>query len=302
MLAFLLWLAITGYRGERVDESKDELPRIAKYPAIRDFADVGLWYRTLNPGFNRSLQYQEVKPGTGDVAACGQKVAIDVTEIVDPETHETKSDKMEFVISEGPVEALDRGVRGMKLGGERNLVAGARLVDDNKRELNAPDHYYTIALTDLYPRLPEGALPLTASTIREGIGGTLNCGTKGALKIRIRGKDDKIVYDSGEDPVIVQIGKSELGHGIDRGVVGMLEGEIRQLMIPPAYQPKGGKIPFPKTEIAIVEVMRIAYKEPGKEPSTEEASHEPDSEQIERDQTVTDHRGDDQSSGAESSR
>lgn len=302
MLVFLVILALMGYRGERTQDPDSDLPKIAKYPAIQEFADLGRWYRILNPGFNRSLEYQEVAEGSGEIAACGQKVAIQVTEIVDPETRETKEDTFEFVIGEGPVEALDRGVRGMKVGGERNLVAGARLINRDEQALSAPDRYYTIKLTALSP-VPSGdASPLTSTTIREGFGNTLNCGAVAALKIRLRGRNDAITYDSGEEPIIVQIGKSELGHGIDRGVVGMVPGEIRQLMIPPVYQPKGGKIPFPKKEIAIVEVMRIAYKEPGSEPSTEDAPHEPDSEQTERDQTVTDDRRDDQSSGAESSR
>ena len=191
----------------------------------------------------------------------------------------------------------------MKLNGKRSIKVGARLVNREETTLDASDHMYTLQLKELTPTLPKDSMPFSYTIVREGIGSaTLNCGATQALKIRMWGKDGALVYETKDEPKIIHVGYSELGHGIDRGVIGMLEGEIRQLMIPPAYQPKTSDIPFPRKEIAIVEVMRIAYKEPENKPSTEEPPHEPDSKPIERDQTVPDDSGDDESSGAESSR
>lgn len=303
LLVFLMFLAYTGYQGERKAKEGVDAPHLAKYAAIEQFTDMGRWYRVLYPGFNRDLEYHDIVEGEGDGAACGQKVTLEVEDDAAPDEENRKKEPVEFVIGFGSVEAWDRGVRGMKLNGKRNIKVGARLVNRDEQALNAPDHVFTLKLTSLSPALPADAVPQSFTTVREGVGdATLNCADTGALKVRLWSNDGTLVYESGKEPIVIRVGSAQLGHGVDRGVVGMLMGEVRQLMIPPAYQPKAGDIPFPRNEIAIVEVMRIAYKEPENKPSTEEQPHEPDSEPTERDQTVPDDSGDDESGGAEGSR
>ena len=81
MLVFLLVLAVTGYRGEQKAKEDETAPHLGKYQAIEEFVDVGRWYRTVYPGYNRDLEYHEIVEGEGDTAACGQKVTIDVEDV-----------------------------------------------------------------------------------------------------------------------------------------------------------------------------------------------------------------------------
>lgn len=60
----------------------------------------------------------------------------------------------------------------------------------------------------------------------------------------IRSATDGRVYDNGfarHQPVMLQVGRGEVFRGLDEGLIGMMEGERRRLMVPAtlgyAYQP-----------------------------------------------------------------
>lgn len=306
MVLFVAYLAFTGYQGEKSEDP--ERPNLKKYPAITEFADVDRWYRYANPGYNRRMEYEEVAEGLGDFAACGQTVTLNI-EATEPEDavrspELNPKDPVVFTIGHQSVyEAWDRGVRGMRLGGKRKIHVGSRLIDKSQKEMEASDYVFHLSLVDIVPRGMAGGLTQTFSVMREGGGIPISCGELGLFSYVVRDVRGTVLFDAADSPILLRLGYSELGHGMDRGLVGMMIGEIRRLIVPSHYFPEKSDIPFPKDEMVIVEVIRVAYNEEKSEPVTiKESDHESDSQSTERNQTIPNDGGDGQSSGAEGGR
>jgi hypothetical protein len=107
-----------------------------------------------------------------------------------------------------------------------------------------------------------------------------------------------------EEQAFLTIGRLQMGHGVDRGLLGIETFEVRRLEIPPPYQPSESALPFPKDEIAIVEIQRMPYKSEAtpEEPNEEDYAPESDSEPPAGGETLTDDGRDGESSGTEGSR
>lgn len=308
MVIFVVAMAISGYRGEqRASEGDPNAVTIKKYDVLRKFGDIDQWRRVANPSYARDIRYEDLKEGIGDFAACGQQVTVHVVAYPDQDkrvTPELMPQKpVKFTIGDKSVpEAWDRGVRGMREAGERRVWAGARLVFPEITDPDADPVVFDFQLQSMTPNLASGDKPLVHKITGPGAGHPVSCGEEIWVRARVIAADKSVKYESPEDaPLHFVLGDGTYGQGFDRGLVGMNEGEVRQLMIPAPYLPKGNVIPFLGDENAVVEVQRLAYNE---KKSSKEPEHEPEKllhrTPSERDSTLPHHGGERQSRGDES--
>lgn len=312
LVIFILMMAYTGYQNEKRYEAGDaSAVSIKKYQVVREFGDIDRWRRILDPGFARSLKFEEIQTGRGDFAACGQQVKISTQAQLEkdqpwPESVSQQTE-LSFRIGDGTVlEAFDKGVRGMQVGGVRRVWAGARLVDSAVKDPDADDYQLVLELKAMTPNLKEGQ-ELQYLVQGHGEGLPAHCGQDVAVRVRVLNAQETAVYESPMDvPLRWRLGDGTYGHGFDRGVPGMLMGEVRLLRIPAAYLPPQDTLPVAIGKNDVVEVQRLPYNQPLSTPSSQESPHEPepvaDRLQAERDSTLPDDGGDRQSSGAESGR
>ncbi len=287
---FLLYMVFVGYVEEK-DKTPDSISPageeedlgLKNYPEIKEFFSIDRWHRVIDPEFASDVDYEEIREGTGDIAMCGQQVTVKITYLekrareegiedyyqMSPEAPE---EPITFIIGDGTTrESWQLGVRGMKLGGTRFLAFGPKLVWPHKEfdDVDAPMVPFLFELKDLSPRANE-TLRFSSETIVKGIEPYrglhvhASCGDEIAFLLRLYNAAGVLLYDSQVQggPFVTTVGQGEFGHGIDRGLFGMKYQEARRLMIPPSYQnDTDSGLPFPRDEIAIVELLRIPYTE-----------------------------------------
>lgn len=311
VILFMIWMGFTAYRQEqKASEGDKEAITFRRYEAIQEFSNLDEWIKVANPSYGRFIETKEIRVGEQDFAACGQKVRLKIKAV--PQEEQVLPDALsppepvEFTVGiDAPLEAWDRGVRGMRKGGIRNIIAGPRLVFDDVDDPDAPPVYFELNLLDVQPNVAPDQPAFGYTKVKRVVvstGTPVSCGDDVALLVKLYDKEGKTLYTTEKDgPLRYRVGTGAYGHGMDRGLIGMHVHEERRLIIPPPYQPQQSKLPFPKDEIAIVELMRVPYKdddvEPSDESSSEEQEYEPDSEPIERDQTIPDDGGNSESSG-----
>jgi hypothetical protein len=139
-----------------------------------------------------------------------------------------------------------------------------------------------------------------------GRGGGAYCGDTIPVTWRLLNLKGEVLAEQikAEEQAFLTIGRLQMGHGVDRGLLGIETFEVRRLEIPPPYQPSESALPFPKDEIAIVEIQRMPYKSEAtpEEPNEEDYAPESDSEPPAGGETLTDDGRDGESSGTEGSR
>lgn len=330
LVLFICWMAYVGYSNEQAaKEGKETDYSLKRYEAIQQFTDTDEWARQVYPSYGKEIRYQEITKGQGDVAACGQKVTIGVTAYYEEgkpiEAFLRPEEPFSFTIGvDAPNEAWGRGVRGMRVGGVRKLNVGARLVYPDTEKPPIKQYEFDIHLLNMEPLASNPAFAFSHSVVQEGLGDGLKCGDEAEILTHIWSASGKLLFTTNDrEPITLTLGRSQYGHGFDRGLVGLKHGEIRKLTLPPEYQnqliePDVFRIPFPSNEIAIVEVMRVPYKgENASSKSFKEHTHEPerdrknkpkpaqsdaDSQSPERDSAVSDDGSDRKGSGTESSR
>lgn len=289
---FVSYLVYVGWRGQQEAVTPQEdgtqqeslLPSFEQYPAIKDFTNVNRWRGFVNPSRGREIEFQDIESGSGDGATCGQQARFTVTDSEGFEDQPEQLPEQPFTLTlDGNDDAFRRAVLGMREGGLRQVIIGARFFGGEPTD--APYHY-TIRMEKLTPSAGD-RVGFSGQTLEKGTGNPAFCGEPVRVYLRVWSADNKELYRSEENvPLDVLLGQGEYGHGIDRGLVGIRIGEVRRLMIPPAYQPKGGDIAFPRSELAIVEVIRVPYKNNETQPETNtnpEEQHEPDRKPSERD-------------------
>jgi FKBP-type peptidyl-prolyl cis-trans isomerase len=331
MVLFVSWMAYVGYKNEQdAKEGKENAISLTRYEAIQKLTDTDRWAREVYPSYGKSIRYQDVVKGTGDVAACGQKVTVNIT------AYSEKDKPLEsFLMPEKPVtftvgvdapnESWGRAVMGMRMGGVRQLSVGARMVYPDAKEPPIESYQFDVELVALEPLATNPAAVFSHSVVQEGVGDGLRCGDEASILLHMWSVKGALLFTTNDrEPLTLHLGKSHYGHGLDRGLIGLEPGEIRKLTLPPEYQiqtvePVSLRLPFPKDEIAIVEVARVPYKDKNKsspqeskelqnEPErnrkikSKSSKPDPDSQSSERDPALTDNGRDGKSSGAESSR
>lgn len=273
---FMAYMLFVAYSGETVNEETGEAQlTIKKYDAITDFVDVDRWRMIANPNLGRDLDYVEKLEGEKDHAACGQRVTLAI-KAIDGEGLALRDNlvsevPINFAIGSGDM-PWDRAVRGMKEGGVRDIQVGPRMFNPEAAHDDPPSRFELI-LQSLEPNL-DGGMSFSHTREKRGMDVPISCGEEGRFAVTIWSSDNSELSKHTEDNSIQhRLGSGEFGHGLDRGLVGMQIGEVRKLIIPPAYQVSSDALIFPKDEIAIVEVKRLPYKA-----SENEAETPPESE------------------------
>jgi len=275
IILFIIWAAVVGYRNEQhADQGDPDAVSLKRYEVIQEFSDIDRWMRIANPDYNRTIEVQELKPGSGDKAACGQRVTLEIHALpLEGQTLRSEwqpQKPVRFTIGRGEViEAWDRGVRGMQLGGVRRVIAGARTLDPDNTDIDARPAVFDFKLKALEPQATAEGSDFYYQILNPGVEDRqfalpFSCGGRAAVRvISMESADGSLLYEGGpEDIERFTLSSGIYGHGFDRGLIGMYAAEIRRLSIPPAYQPQGeSPLPFPRDKLVIVEVQRVPYKE-----------------------------------------
>ncbi len=331
MVLFISWMAFVGYQNEeKANQGEENAVSIKRYDAIQKLTDTDQWARNVYPSYGKSIRYQDVTKGIGDVAACGQKATVKIIAYAEKdkplEDFLRPKKPVTFTIGvDAPNEAWGRAVLGMRVGGSREMSVGARLVYPDAKTLPIEGYQFDIDLAALDPLASNPAAVFSHSVVQEGSGEGLNCGDEATIFLHMWSAKGALLFTTNDrDPLTLQLGRGQYGHGLDRGLVGLEPNEIRRLTIPPEYQnqkiePVALRLPFPSNEIAIVEVTRVPYKdehktspkeskepddEPKRDSETKPESAKPnaDSGSSEGDPAITDDGGDGKGSGAQSRR
>ncbi|MAR55875.1 MAG: hypothetical protein CMM93_01705 [Rickettsiales bacterium] len=273
---------------------------ISNYPALTEVTNTEPWEKVYNPDYNKTVTRHVIKEGVGDPAVCGQKMEIEATLLEassaapDPEWPDNP---IAYTVGSGPI-LWDSMTYGLKQGSVYEVDIGVRLFDPEIDDLEVPPHRAQISILSVTP-FNDSPYPFAMTLLREGLGNPARCGETIPVTWRLLNtKGEELLARTENDQAQeIAVGQNALGHGIDRGLLGIKEYEVRKLEIPPAYHPQSGDLPFPKDELAIVEIQRMPY---GAEKSEEEHAPEPDRESTTGSETIPDDGSDGESAGDES--
>lgn len=187
--------------------------------------------------------------GRGATASCGETADVSVETLLPDGLVLNEAQQAKYVAPENKTVRVGlhnadalwaAGITGMRTGGVREvLVPAIKLFgEDLTQELALSRQAmmrYKITLNDLNPKHPDGTLPFRAMDSAIGHGRIASCGYKAKILLTIwNAKGEKTHVST--TPETLTIGESRLGHGIDRGILGMKAKGERTLTIPPAYQ------------------------------------------------------------------
>jgi len=215
-------------------------------------------------GTASGLRYAILRPGTGETAVAGRYVLVQFTastlsgKLIDRSDPERP---VGFVLWSGQVpRGWDEGVAGMRVGEKRRLILSPQL------------------LYGRYPgsaTLPDATLRFDIELVgvRPGVRVTIDRPGHGTIarpgdtvQVHYKAYIDRnpTAYDSSYDrgePVEFRIGAGEVIQGWELGVIGMSEGEVRTIEIPPylGYGDRGaaGVIPPGASLRYTIELLKV---------------------------------------------
>lgn len=230
------------------------------------------------PEHAAGLRINDTVQGEGMPAVCGQRVTIAYDAFLAQGNaiadKATKEKPLSFTIGDGhAMPVFDRGVIGMKVGGKRSILAPPLMsygIDDFKRDdvPKGANIRMEMELLSIEPKIPDvNDVPYRIADIVPGTGMQVACGQASDFRIQIWSLNGKEIFSNHKDkePLTIIPGKGEYMLGLEQGVMGMLEGGRRLLIIPPAYEKTmDGKVPahnfpLPKDETVMVEVIALSH-------------------------------------------
>jgi len=237
-------------------------------------------YETTDTG----IQYYVIEEGDGEMPEEGDPVNVHFTFWLEDGTRLNSSidvgQPLTFVIGRGQVPpGLEEGVADMRVGEQRQLVLPPELAfgEQGAGDTIPPNStvVFEVELLEILPsgpdtpvELDEGDYTTTESGLQvadleEGRGAVVEAGQPVTVHYTGWLTDDTKFdssYNRGE-PFTFVPGSGQVIPGWDEGVVGMMEGGRRQLLVPPdlAYgqQGAGGVIPPNATLIFVIEVVEV---------------------------------------------
>jgi FKBP-type peptidyl-prolyl cis-trans isomerase 2 len=135
----------------------------------------------------------------------------------------------------------ERGLIGMKPGGERNVTMAPSLAFATAKMPASPDIKEQLitaklSLLKLWPDAPVSPMPLRIIDTRFGNGPRAECGDTVTANITIWKLDGtKLFSTQGFAPATFAIGASDMPYGIEQAATGMTEGSERTVIMPPAF-------------------------------------------------------------------
>jgi FKBP-type peptidyl-prolyl cis-trans isomerase FkpA len=222
----------------------------------------------------RALSVHEDAPGEGTPAVCGQEVKVAFTATLDKDTVVDQADKehpLIFTLGHNAVmPVFEKGVLGIYPGGKRTIETPpmyAYGLEKYKRD-DVPEGSqvtFAIELLAATPTVPTN-VPYRVFDTAFGSGANINCGDTARAHVTVWGLDGNKLYstkDEGHLPIVFTPGKREVFFGLEQGIIGMIQGGSRTMIVPPALQkPLGGgaaavAIPLPKNQTVLVDVEAL---------------------------------------------
>jgi FKBP-type peptidyl-prolyl cis-trans isomerase len=180
--------------------------------------------------------------GQGDAVECGQRATVRVdAQLPDGtalEGYEASATARLTTIGNAKLPWTD-GLRGMKLGGVRQLIIPAsHAIDDAARKAkniaDTAEIRFKLQLDKVDPVIPANTLSFQAIDLVQGSGESVSCGQRISTKVQVWSEDGTPVSSTPYD-VSFAVGSVPYFYGLDRGVVDMKVGGKRRLIVPPAY-------------------------------------------------------------------
>ncbi|MDX2113389.1 MAG: FKBP-type peptidyl-prolyl cis-trans isomerase [Alphaproteobacteria bacterium] len=229
----------------------------------------------LLPTVTTNLRVQDLKSGDGTPAVCGQTINLSYRSSLSREMAIEGADtpvNVSFVAGEGRVmPALERGVIGIKPGGQREVIASPDMAYDapgyQRSDVPAGSSViFTLELLSASPPMPAaGDTAFRIIDTQPGSGQIIFCGTRARVHVKIHDVRGKTIYDSMERGTILEFtpGMAQVFSGLEQGIIGMKTRGERLLIVPPEFHKtmKGNPpmidIALPKNEIVLVEVTAL---------------------------------------------
>lgn len=218
--------------------------------------------------------------GGGDEAICGQTATVRVSAFL-PDGKEFTGTAVPEGAKQVHVGKADdaypwiSGLTGMSVGGVREVLVPVRRVlekDTVEKHGFKPEAAvrFRVQLDALTPTAKRDGIPYLATDTVIGHGRVTLCGDNVSYRLRLWKPDGAVRYDSGNTPITAQLGDASVFYGLDRTLLGMREGGVRTVIVPPAYLVSPGAIgkkhpalaALPEGEIAVADVSLIASSPP----------------------------------------
>lgn len=253
---FMAYALLTNLFTDKVGEAK-QAQRENQSEAERDGLNFAV-VRGLSAGAPAlPLHARERKPGSGDMTGCWYSVAVRYRlyngEGLKIEDNTDAEEPLRFTIGKGEViPALERGVLGMRRGGEREVTAQPSLAYAHEGfshpRLGKADYVgYVLTLEEMERpvNLPFSDLGLRIYDDKEGDGPMAQC--TDVVRIRLRGYDMHGKALLGDFPVmLLRVGEGIAPYAVERAAIGMKVGGKRTVIVPPGYlKPLFGGEPEP---------------------------------------------------------
>ncbi|AIE87393.1 FKBP-type peptidyl-prolyl cis-trans isomerase [Fimbriimonas ginsengisoli] len=212
----------------------------------------------------KELKILDVKVGTGKAAAVGDTIWVHYTgtfadgkKFDSTKDHENKP--FGVVLGEGSVvPGWEKGLLGMKVGGERKLSIPWKLGYGENGSSSIPpktDLYFDIEAVGLVKQNEQDLVQ--GKDIKVGTGAAAKNGSKVTIRYTMSIPGGEVVED--KKTVTITIGKGEAMDSLEQAIIGMKVGGKRNLIIPPRVGlPNGNqKVPQNCPVIFDVDLLKV---------------------------------------------
>lgn len=224
------------------------------------------------PGLAK-LEIKDIKVGKGKAADDGDLLYMSYTgKLKDGTVFDTneKPDSKPFTFTLGQgmvIKGWDQGLKGMKVGGERELSIPSSLGYGDQGAGNGmippnSDLFFTVKMLDIVKKAD--ATTVDKTDVKVGSGRAVKAGD--TVTINYTGTlADGQKFDSSKDrnqPFTFKVGDNEVIPGMDYGIRGMKVGGIRKLHIPPmaGYGMRGYPPKIAPNSVLNFEIELLAIK------------------------------------------
>jgi FKBP-type peptidyl-prolyl cis-trans isomerase len=170
--------------------------------------------------------------------------------------------KQPFIVHLGEamvIQGWDKGLVGMKAGGSRKLSIPTELGYGNAQQDKIPpgsDLYFDVKLLDIVHKGEEHIID--KREIKQGSGPVVQTGSKVTFHYTVKSlRGDTIESDKGPGVTVV-IGKGQAAPSIETGMMGMHQGGIRELHLPPLAALPTSKLPQGSVQLVTLEATSVS--------------------------------------------
>lgn len=274
------------------------------------FNNFSLLTMPLFPVSSPSVSISDLKVGTGEPLACGQKATLRYTyatrggNIIFSNMEKGEPTKGVRIGAGEMLPGFERGIIGMRQGGERDISIASELgfgANINIETLrDAKNFKFAGSIGQLTARaslisidtpLPASEMKLRLIDQRISDGRPYDCGDTANILLALWSLEGKLIYSrTGDNPLKVTLGRGQVPYGLEQGIIGLMPGGRRTVIIPPAYLAqldssvesvmKDAKLPKDQVVLAAIEVLSEkagTISKPDPVPASKEPQKESDS-------------------------